>query len=179
MLSRKGSAWSTHACKCSHTSLPSRLAGPMDDIGVLALQERNHQVLQQAGAASVSRPALPVGVTHLLCSVVSHHLGSIRVFMKSHEVGTANVSAISASSCPYQSAITISFAGMLCSDTSACSSASLPHLTLHSLILHRSCECLDCKPRPHQQHALRRCHSGIEASQFSSVFDELGWKRSC
>ena len=46
---------------------------------------------------------------------------------------SAYLSAISASSCPYQSSDTVSFVVMSCSDRLAFSIASLPHLTLHSL----------------------------------------------
>ncbi len=109
------------------------------------------------------------GVTPLGYFVVSHHWA-----LKSHEVGTANVSAISASSCPYQPADTVSFVVMPCSDRSAFSSASLPHLTLHSLHHTEVAIALiasrDLTSRTHSEGV----RSVIKASTFPHILDELG-----
>ncbi len=113
------------------------------------------------------------GVTLLGCFVVTNLLVTTWA-LKSHEVGTANLSVISASSCPYQSADTVISVVMPCPYRSAFSSASLPHLTLHSLHHTEVAIALIASRDPTSRRHSEGVRLGIEASQVLHVLDELG-----
>ena len=87
---------------------------------------------------------------------------------------SAYLSAISASSCPYQSSDTVSFVVMSCSDRLAFSIASLPHLTLHSLHHTEVPIALTSSRDPTSRRHSEGVRLGTEASQLLHVLDELG-----